>query len=188
MRIALGSDRAAKVAALHASLARIGSIAPEWKEAEVVALSVETSVPAMPLTDAELVQGARNRARAARSALEQAGAEAQFYVGLEGGLHSMQLDGRWRTFLRGWACATDGTEESFGIGPSIIVPDSIARRVITGGVELGQLMDEVAGERDVRSRQGAWGVLSRDLLTRAMSFESALLAAFAPFYNRELYR
>jgi non-canonical (house-cleaning) NTP pyrophosphatase len=45
----------------------------------------------------------------------------------------------------------------------------------------------VAGERDVRSRQGAWGVLSRDLLTRAQSFESALVAAFAPFYNARLY-
>jgi len=30
-------------------------------------------------------------------------------------------------------------------------------------------------------------VLSRDLLTRAMSFEAALIAAFAPFYNPELY-
>jgi non-canonical (house-cleaning) NTP pyrophosphatase len=39
----------------------------------------------------------------------------------------------------------------------------------------------------VRSRQGAWGVLSRGLLTRAMSFETALIAAFAPFYNARLY-
>jgi non-canonical (house-cleaning) NTP pyrophosphatase len=50
------------------------------------------------------------------------------------------------------------------------------------------VIDEVAGSTDVRSRQGAWGVLSRDLLTRAMSFEAALLAAFAPFYNPKLYR
>jgi hypothetical protein len=41
--------------------------------------------------------------------------------------------------------------------------------------------------RDVRSKQGAWGILSRDLLTRAMSFEAALIAAFAPFYNPKLY-
>jgi non-canonical (house-cleaning) NTP pyrophosphatase len=47
--------------------------------------------------------------------------------------------------------------------------------------------DETAGEHDVRGRQGAWGVLSRDLFTRAMSFEVALVAAFAPFYNAELY-
>mgnify|MGYP003296415624 CR=1 FL=1 len=48
-------------------------------------------------------------------------------------------------------------------------------------------MREVAGTRDVRSRQGAWGVLSRDLVTRSMSFELALIAAFAPFYNPAMY-
>ncbi|MGZ5539887.1 MAG: DUF84 family protein, partial [Halobacteriota archaeon] len=42
--------------------------------------------------------------------------------------------------------------------------------------------------RDVRSKQGAWGVLSRDLLTRATIHEIALIAAFAPFYNEKLYR
>jgi len=31
-------------------------------------------------------------------------------------------------------------------------------------------------------------VLSRDLLTRSMSFEAALIAAFAPFYNVSLYQ
>ncbi len=49
------------------------------------------------------------------------------------------------------------------------------------------MIDDFAGIRDVRSKQGAWGVLSRNLLTRSMSFEAALIAAFAPFYNRELY-
>ena len=48
-------------------------------------------------------------------------------------------------------------------------------------------MDEVTGGRDIRSKQGAWGVLSRDLVTRSMSFELALIAAFAPFYNPKLY-
>ncbi len=59
--------------------------------------------------------------------------------------------------------------------------------MVGGKRELGIVIDEVAGVRDVRSKQGAWGVLSRDLLTRAMSFEAALIAAFAPFYNPELY-
>jgi non-canonical (house-cleaning) NTP pyrophosphatase len=49
------------------------------------------------------------------------------------------------------------------------------------------VIDEVAGIQDIRSRQGAWGILSRDLVTRAMSFEVALIAAFAPFYNKEMY-
>ena len=49
------------------------------------------------------------------------------------------------------------------------------------------MIDEISGKTDVRSRQGAWGVLSRDLVTRSMSFELALIAAFAPFYNPEMY-
>jgi non-canonical (house-cleaning) NTP pyrophosphatase len=49
------------------------------------------------------------------------------------------------------------------------------------------VIDEVAGGRDIRSKQGAWGVLSRDLVTRSLSFELALIAAFAPFYNPKFY-
>src|SRR5205809_87960 len=49
------------------------------------------------------------------------------------------------------------------------------------------VVDVAAGERDVRSRQGAWGLLTRGLIERAFSFEVALLNAFAPFYNPEAY-
>ena len=187
MKIALGSDRAAKVEAVRASVARIAVVDEGWRGAEVIARGVESGVPAMPLTDEQLMLGARARAVAVRALLEAEGAGAWLYVGLEGGFHSVQLDGRWHTFLRGWAYATDGERGSFGVSPSICVPDAMARRVIESGVELGRLIDEVAGERDVRSRQGAWGVLSRDLLTRSQSFEAALIAAFAPFYNAQLY-
>lgn len=187
MRIALGSDRAAKVAALRASVARIGALDEAWREAEIIARAVESGVAAMPLTDTELMRGAQGRAMAARESLEREGNGAELYVGLEGGFHSMQFDERWHTFLRGWAYVTDGERGYFGVSPSVCVPDSIARRVTEGGLTLGRVMDEVTGERDVRSRQGAWGVFSRDLLTRAMSFEAALIAAFAPFYNTEFY-
>ena len=113
--------------------------------------------------------------------------DADLYVGLEGGFHSISVDGEWHTFLRGWAYVTDGEHGSFGMSPSIEVPDAIVKDVIGGKRELGIVIDEVAGMRDVRSKQGAWGVLSRDLLTRSMSFEAALIAAFAPFYNSKLY-
>jgi inosine/xanthosine triphosphatase len=185
--IALGSDRASKVEALRRSAERIASVDERWRGAEVVARSVETSAPTMPLTDTELARGARERAQAVRERLLKEGASAQFFVGLEGGFHSFQLEGQLYTHLRGWAYVTDGAREAFGVSPSIMVPGSIARRVTEGGVELSVVIDDVAGEQDVRSRQGAWGVLSRDLLTRAESFEAALIAAFAPFYNEKLY-
>lgn len=188
MIIALGSDRAAKIMAVRAAASRIAAVDARWAEATLTARAVETGVPAMPVTDWELMHGARNRALAVREQLQKEGASAQLYVGLEGGFHSINLEDEWHTFLRGWAYATDGTRGYFGSSPSVAVPASIADMVIDGRRELGVVIDEVANERDVRSRQGAWGVLSRDLLTRSMSFEAALIAAFAPFYNPRLYR
>ena len=185
--IALGSDRAAKIMAVRASVARLATIDPEWANANVVARRVETSAPAMPLTDWQLMEGARERALAVRDSLHSRRLEADIYVGLEGGFHSISIGGEWHTFLRGWAYATDGERGAFGGAPSISVPAEIVKSVVQGRRELAIVIDEVSGGRDVRSKQGAWGVLSRDLVTRSMSFELALIAAFAPFYNPKLY-
>ena len=173
--------------AVRASVARVATIDPDWANANVVARRVETSVPSMPLTDWQLMQGARERALAARDSLHSRRLEADLYVGLEGGFHSVSIEGQWHTFLRGWAYATDGEQGAFGAAPSISVPAYIVKNVVEGRRELGTVMDEVTGGRDIRSKQGAWGVLSRDLVTRSMSFELALIAAFAPFYNPRLY-
>ena len=86
--IALGSDRAAKIMAVRATVARIAAIDPDWANANVVARRVETSVPSMPLTDWQLMQGARERALAAHDSLRSRRLEADIYVGLEGGFHS----------------------------------------------------------------------------------------------------
>jgi inosine/xanthosine triphosphatase len=173
--------------AVRAAVARIATIDPEWLNAHVVARQVDTGVPAMPLTDWQLMEGARERALAVRESLKSRRLEADVYVGLEGGFHSISVEGEWHTFLRGWAYATDGSRNAFGAAPSISVPPGIVKNVVEGRRELGLVIDDVAGSRDIRSRQGAWGVLSRDLVTRSMSFELALIAAFAPFYNPKLY-
>lgn len=185
--IALGSDRAAKIMAVRASVARVATVDPDWANANVVARRVETSVPSMPLTDWQLMDGARQRALAAMESLRSRRLQADIYVGLEGGFHSVSIDGQWHTFLRGWAYATNGEQDAFGAAPSISVPSHIVKGVVEGRRELGIVIDEVTGGRDIRSKQGAWGVLSRDLVTRSMSFELALIAAFAPFYNPKLY-
>ncbi len=188
MLVALGSARPAKIMALRAACARVAEADPRWRQAELVSRPVETGVPRMPLNDTQLMRGARNRAEAVRALLEGEGRAADLYVGLEGGFHSITFDGERRTFLHGWAYVADGSGRGyFGHAPAVTVPPAIVARVEGTGRELGEVIDEVAGTTDVRSREGAWGVLSRGLLTRAMSFETALVAAFAPFYNARLY-
>src|SRR3989442_1279610 len=84
--IALGSDRAAKIMAVRASIARVAEIDSAWRNASVVARPVETDAPAMPLTDWELMGGARKRAMAVREILIGQKLDADLYVGLKGGL------------------------------------------------------------------------------------------------------
>ena len=187
MKIALGSLRAAKVEAVRSAAAQVASIDAQWGAAEIIVSEVDTDIPAMPLSDEDLMRGAKARALGVRELLLEDNASADLYAGLEGGFHSIAIEGEVITFLKGWAYVTDGSRGSFGASPSISVPGAIVRSVVHGGRELAEVIDETAGEQDVRSRQGAWGVLSRDLFTRAMSFEVALVAAFAPFYNSEMF-
>lgn len=187
MLIALGSARSAKIMALRAACARVAEADPRWRQSELVARPVETGVARMPLSDMQLMRGARNRAEAVRELLAGEGRRADFYVGLEGGFHSITFDGERQTFLHGWAYVSDGARGYFGHAPAVTVPPALAARVERTGRELGEFIDEIAGATDTRSREGAWGVLSRGLLTRAMSFETAIIAAFAPFYNARLY-
>jgi non-canonical (house-cleaning) NTP pyrophosphatase len=87
--------------------------------------------------------------------------------------------------LVSWAAATDGVRWGYGCGGSILVPDDIAREV-RAGRELGDVIDETAGE-PVRGTRGAWGLLTRDLIGRRDAFTVATLAALAPFYNAAAY-
>src|SRR5262245_15949973 len=94
--------------AVRAAMARVATIDAGWEGAKLVARPVTITAPAMPLTDWELMRGAQERALAVAEVLEQEKLQADLYLGLEGGFHSISLDGEWHTFLRGWAYVTDG--------------------------------------------------------------------------------
>ena len=67
------------------------------------------------------------------------------------------------------------------------MPRALLDRVVSDGLELAEAVDAFAREHDVRSKQGAWGVLSGGLFDRTQSFEIALINALAPFYNDSAY-
>ncbi|MEQ1474537.1 MAG: DUF84 family protein, partial [Candidatus Acidiferrum sp.] len=83
---------------------------------------------------------------------------------------------------------SDGSRGHFGRSGAIELPESLATEVLDHGVELAAAIDKFAGLAGVRDNQGAWGVLSGDLISRRGAFRLALIAAFAPFYNAALFR
>jgi inosine/xanthosine triphosphatase len=184
MKVIIASVRVPKVngvkRAFHKLSAHLG-----FEELEFEPMEIESGVKATPLSVEELLTGARQRAEAAMSKVARGSgrSDVMYSVGVEGGV-SVFLD---KPFLQSWACVFDGKRMSFGSSGSIELPPAIADAVVRDGADLGEVIDHFAGQMNVRSNQGTWGILTGDLITREDSFELATLNALAPFFNGTLY-
>ena len=174
MIVFVGSTRPAKVEAAREALAAIASVDSRFALTSLHAHEVTDIAPRMPMNLGEIIDGARARATAV-----WAPPVGTFAVGLEGGLVQLPR-GHWS--LQSWAAVTDGVSWGYGAGPSLVLPDAVARRVV-GGEELGDVIDQLAAA-PVRGTRGAWGMLTLDLIGRRDAFRAAMIATFAPFYNR----
>ena len=187
-RIAAGSTRRPKLNAVQEAADLFRCYFSADTTIEVHGYEVESGVSHTPLSRAELMQGARQRAETLAARLAAAGNAANFYVGLEGGLDVVEEQGSRRVFLESWAYVTDGERGHFGSSGSIEIPEALAEEVVIRGTELSAAIDAFAGQAGIRDAQGAWGVLSGNLILRQESFRVAVVAAFAPFYNHRLYQ
>jgi inosine/xanthosine triphosphatase len=172
MKVAVGSTNPAKLQAVRAAILRV------WPAAQVDGVSVPSGVAEMPMSDAECLQGARNRARAARRALG-----ADLGVGLEGGVHRHDE----MLLLVGWVAvsAADGRQGLAGTA-RLPLPALIAQRV-TAGEALGPVMDDLLDEHKSNHRGGAVGALTSGLVLRADAFAMAVSYALAPFVSESFY-
>lgn len=187
LRIAVGSARRPKLNAVREAAELFAvHFSPEaaW---EVVGYEVEAGVSHTPRSREELMQGARQRARAVQEKLNAQSDSATFFVGMEGGLDFVSDGEMRRVFLQSWAYVSDGRRGHFGCGGSIELPAVLADEVLANNVELAKAIDDFAGAVGIRDGQGAWGVLSRNLISRQDSFRTAVVAAFAPFFNAAMY-
>jgi inosine/xanthosine triphosphatase len=138
---------------------------------------IDSGVSHTPTTDEEIMRGAVNRAREAYGR-----SKADIGVGLEGGIATTHYGPQ----LKGWAAVYDGRRTFIGSTPGMPFPVHLLNE-IGEGRELAHVMEEVSGERDVRSRQGAFGILTRNRITRKETFKLSLYCAFAPIVNHEIY-
>ena len=205
MLVLVGSTRPAKLDGVRAAIEAVAAIDARFRHVSIQGVDLAGVAPAMPMTERDMLAGARARAEALlersprpviedrnpRPVVEERGGKDGricLAVGVEGGLERLQRgesrdDDQWT--LRTWAAVTDGTIWGYGGGGAVLLPDALAREVLAGR-ELGDVVDRIAG-MPVRGTRGAWGILTRDLIDRCEAFRSAVIAALAPFYNPALY-
>jgi len=186
--VVVGSTRKPKLAAVHDAVASFGPLLATEKQIEVIGVEVDSGVSHTPTSREELMQGARQRAQAVAKLTAQNGQRGDYFVGVEGGLDVIHVNGQRRVFLESWAYVSDAAQGFFGRSGAIEVAQAVAEEVLDRGVELSVAIDRFSGEVGIRDAQGAWGVLSGNLVTRQDSFRIAVIAAFAPFYNAKMYR
>ena len=188
IKIAVGSARRPKLNAVTEALQSFGGLLGNSAEFEVIGFDVESGVGHTPLSREELMRGARHRAEALIRLAQQKNESWHYFVGLEGGFDVVPDEQGRRVFLESWAYVTDGSFGYYGRSGGVEIPPTLAHEVLDNGVELSVAIDRFAGAVGIRDAQGAWGVLSANLITRQEAFRVALVAAFAPFYNRKMYR
>jgi inosine/xanthosine triphosphatase len=141
---------------------------------------ISSGVSDTPRSIDEMMRGAQNRAG---KIFRRSGDETTLGVGVEGGL--FRAGGK--IFLQSWSCAFDGSNTYFGSSGAVEIPDALSDTVMEQGADLGSVIDHFAGQSDIRSNQGTFGILTNDSVTREDSFEAATLFALTPLFNRAVY-
>ena len=145
---------------------------------EFVAVDVASGVSDQPMSDVETRLGACSRAIAAR----ETHPDADFWVGLEGGIEA--IDDQLMAFA--WM-AILGSNGSMGEARTVTLPlPPAVKMLVDDGLELGKANDRVFSTVNSKHKGGAFGLLTKGLYTREGVYTQALVIALVPFVN-DLY-
>jgi len=171
IRVSVGSTNPVKIDAVREGFQEF------FDEVEVIPVSVVSGVSAQPLNK-ETIDGALRRAREC-----QKKTNAHFGVGIEGGCIDL---GNTAYFMGFCAIVDDKGNAHTGTSGWFECPEWI-RHDIKNRKELGVVMDELTGRRDVKKQEGAIGVFTRGVVNRKDLYKHGVYMSLVPFLNKELF-
>ncbi len=148
------------------------------EEIQARSISVYSGIRAQPLSDEETFQGALNRVLAA----QRADPQADFWLGLEGGVAEVAGD----LVAFAWVVITDGTRIGTSRTGTFSLPAAVVE-LIRQGVELGEADDIVFQRSNSKQTNGAIGLLTGDVVDRAELYHQSVILALVPFLNPQWY-
>jgi len=171
MKVVIASLNPAKTGAAREAF----SLQFPGKNIEFIAVAVGSGVSDQPMSDDETRNGARNRALNAREHIP----DADFWVGLEGGIDTIDDD----LMAFAWM-AVLGTDGRIGEARTVTLPlPPAVKRLVEEGMELGDANDRVFSTVNSKHQGGAFGLLTNGLYTREGVYTEALVVALVPFVN-----
>jgi inosine/xanthosine triphosphatase len=147
-------------------------------EYRVEGVSVPSLVNDQPMSDGETLEGAENRATNAKSTFP----EADFWIGIEGGVEKVGED----MVAFAWVVIQSAKGKGKARTGSFYLPPPVVD-LINQGKELGEADDIVFGASNSKQKGGAVGLLTEQVIDRTSLYVEAVIMAFIPFKNPDLY-
>lgn len=170
MKIIVASANPAKIRAVQDAFCQIFSGQPLQCSGQ----KTVSGVAAQPMTSEETLEGALNRLQAVAAAAPG----ADYYVALEAGLDTDS------SFA--WVCVSHQGRISKTRSASLPLP-SAALMAMQQGEELGDVMDRMFAQHNVKQQGGAIAMLTNHLLTRSGVYQQAIILAMIPFIQPQLF-
>lgn len=145
---------------------------------EAVTHAAPSGVSDQPMTSAETLRGALNRA----GAVKLAHPRADFWVGIEGGVE--EDGGELAAFA--WVAVLSPAGSGKARTGTFFLPPAVAA-LVRQGIELGHADDIVFGATNSKQQNGAIGLLTGDVIDRTALYEHAVVLALVSFRHPELW-
>ncbi len=171
MSIVVASQNPVKISAVRQAFAGQFPSA----DLDIPAVDVASGVSDQPDSDEETRQGARSRAKEAQSVHP----DADFSVGLEGGV--LSVDGQLMAFAWMVVMHRKGAIGEARTG-TLPLPPAV-QELVADGIELGEANDRVFSTINSKQQGGAFGLLTDGRYTREDIYCQALVFALIPFVN-----
>ena len=167
--IAVGSQNPIKI---EAAKKAFEIVFPD-EEFEATGYAVLSEVSDQPMSSTETLQGGRNRVKNTRALAPN----ADWYVGLEGGLEELEDD----LIEVGWMVVEDQSgKESVTRTASLTLPDAITE-IVKSGTELGRAVDQVFQKENSKQKTGLVGIITHGIIMRSDLYIHTLILALAKF-------
>ena len=148
-----------------------------FNDIEVIGIPVSSDVSDEPV-DLDIYQGAKNRVDNLMKYAKENNIEAEYYLGVESGITN--LLGKWMIINVAVIKNKDGYE-SWGTSPAFPVPDKYVDEIIK--TDLGQVMDRIFKQNDLRSSKGGISFLTNGVLDRIELTRDAFIMALTSHIN-----
>lgn len=181
MHIAIGSTNKVKVQAVEEVVQHY----PMLAGATFFSYPVSSEVPEQPNGLAEIIQGAKNRAKHAFAAC----VGCNYSFGMESGI--FEAPGSQTGFLEATICCIyDGSHDYIGLSCGFEIPPSILEHILHRDMDLNQACyhSGLSSNASLGSAEGMIGLLTKGRITRKEYTKQCVMTALIQLENNALYK